>query len=84
MARSVNAFKEVIVLLKKAARRLGLVINEAKTKYMHVGSNIIIEEQHMKNAPYKFKIVNEFSYLESLINSENKGILETQEKNNGC
>ena len=76
IARSERDLIKSFSLLKNAAGNMGLKINEDKTKYMMVNS-----QSNRKQAKqividnYKIEIVQRFSYLGSIINSNNN-ILE--------
>ena len=67
--------------LEKESRRMGLVVNEDKTKYMlsttkeaaRTGSNITVDS-------YTFEVVQEFVYLGTSININNNVSLEIQRR----
>jgi hypothetical protein len=63
---SKNAFKDIVDNIEKGARRSPLV-NENKTKYIHVGRSVPNDE-HLCCGQHKFEHVKEFSYLGSQIN----------------
>jgi hypothetical protein len=44
MSRSKNALKDTLDNIEKEARRRGLLINENKTKYMHVATAVPNDE----------------------------------------
>uniref|UniRef100_T1H9C7 Uncharacterized protein n=1 Tax=Rhodnius prolixus TaxID=13249 RepID=T1H9C7_RHOPR len=70
IARSMNAMKEAFLALEMAARSLGLVVNEARTKYMRTGYSTTIQGLQ----------VNKFGYLGSLVSSENQESLEIKRR----
>jgi hypothetical protein len=57
--------------LDRAARRMGLEINQAKTKYMICGSEKKYVENVFKVKNMTFERVNSFVYLGTLITSDN-------------
>ena len=67
--------------LEKESRRMGLLVNEDKTKYMlstsrgtsRLGNNITIDS-------YKFEVVHNFVYLGTSINTTNNTSLEIQRR----
>ncbi|XP_073972976.1 uncharacterized protein [Rhodnius prolixus] len=80
IAKSMNAVIEAFLALEMEARRLGLVVNEAKTKYVPTGYSSTVQEQQLKIAHYKFETVKEFGYLGSLVSSENQESLEIKRR----
>jgi sorting nexin-29 len=69
-ARTLMALKEVFLLLEKAAKRMGLLVNEQKTKYMVSGHNHF-KEWYFVVGDYEFEHVETFSYLGSVIGHDN-------------
>jgi hypothetical protein len=70
IARSRTALKEAFLSLERAAREVGLRINDERTKYLTTKVN--------KNRPkyfqiekFKFEMVQSFTYLGSLIDANN-------------
>jgi hypothetical protein len=70
VARTLMALKEVVLSLEKAAKRIGLLVNEQKTKYM-VSAHSHFKEKCFIVGSYKFERVEKFSYLGSLISHDN-------------
>lgn len=73
LGRSVPAIREIFGNLEKAAKEIGLVVNEQKTKLMvqskkrknQIGQNITIGD-------YNFEVVDNFSYLGSNMTADNE------------
>jgi len=63
--------QEATVALDKAARRMGLEINQAKTKYMLCGTKKKYVENVFKVKHMTFDRVNSFVYLGTLITTDN-------------
>jgi hypothetical protein len=59
--------------LIKAAEKVGLRINEEKTEYMVVSwrNGNLVQEEFIEMAEYKFRRVDQFKYLESIITQDN-------------
>uniref|UniRef100_T1HCB3 Uncharacterized protein n=1 Tax=Rhodnius prolixus TaxID=13249 RepID=T1HCB3_RHOPR len=68
IGRSLEGVKEAFLCLDEAAKKLGLVVNQAKTKYMRAGGDgtggggfdITV-------GSYEFKRVDHFKYLGSVV-----------------
>ncbi|XP_071639782.1 uncharacterized protein [Temnothorax longispinosus] len=81
LGRLVAAVREAFQDLEAAARDIGLRVNESKTKVMvqskrrrdRMGQNITM-------ADHNFKVVNDFAYLGSNVNSENDETREIQKR----
>ena len=81
VGRNVASVKETYIALERQATRLGLRVNEEKTKYMvagratrsRLGQNITIGENN-------FEVVSEFTYLGALINAENNTTSEIKRR----
>jgi len=71
IARMQKALKETFITLHKEAEKLGLIINTNKTKYMQVTRKTNIIKQDIEVAGKSYKIVNQFIYFGSKINSKN-------------
>ena len=65
ISRSPKSLQEATIAWDRAARRMGLEINQAKTKYMICGT----KKKYVENV---FKVrVNSFLYLGTLITTDN-------------
>jgi sorting nexin-29 len=82
VGRSLTALQEVFEPLETAAKRIGLSINEDKTKIMK-------QSRSQRNDPrqnisfkdtYNFEVVNEFAYLGSTITKENEDHVEIKRR----
>jgi hypothetical protein len=83
VGRSQSAVRDAYLALEKDAAKVGLKINEQKTKYMiavrndgkihDVGQSVAIGDKH-------FEVVKEFVYLGSLMTPTNDVILEIQRR----
>jgi hypothetical protein len=71
ISRSPKSLQEATIALDRAARRMGLEINQAKTKYMICGSKNKYVENVFKVKNMTFEWVNSFVYLGTLITSDN-------------
>jgi sorting nexin-29 len=69
-SRSPNSLKEATTTLDKAARMMGLEINQAKTKYMICGTKKKYVENVFKVKHMTFERVNSFVYLGTLITAD--------------
>jgi sorting nexin-29 len=70
IARSRKALKEAFLSLERAAKEMGLRINEEKTKYLTTGVNKN-QPKYFKIEKFKFEMVQNFTYLGSLIDANN-------------
>uniref|UniRef100_A0A0A9WMC2 Reverse transcriptase domain-containing protein n=1 Tax=Lygus hesperus TaxID=30085 RepID=A0A0A9WMC2_LYGHE len=67
-----RAVREVFVELEQESKKLGLMINKEKTKYLVISpSETRRVARNLKIRPYSFEGVNSFKYLGVEINSEN-------------
>jgi hypothetical protein len=71
ISRSPKSLQEATIALDRAARRIGLEINQAKTKYMICGSKKKYVENVFKVKNMTFERVNSSVYLGKLITSDN-------------
>jgi sorting nexin-29 len=71
ISRSLKSLQEATIALDRAARRMGLEINQATTKYMICGSKKKYVENVFKVKNMIFERVNSFVYLGTLITSDN-------------
>jgi hypothetical protein len=71
---SLAVVKETFISIEKAAKEMGLTVNEKKTKFMALNdpvySNLIHNLSFMIEL-YNFEVVTEFIYLGTLKNSKN-------------
>jgi len=71
ISRTPKYLQEATVALDRAARRMGLEINQAKTKYMICGTKKKYVENIFKVKHVTFERVNSFVYLGTLITADN-------------
>jgi hypothetical protein len=71
ISRSPKSLKEATAALDRAARMMGLEINQAKTKYMICGAKKKYVENVFKVKHMTSERVNSFMYLGALITSDN-------------
>lgn len=74
IARNMTALTEMFQIIENEGRRLGLRINESKTKYMKMATTALHEPRarNLNIGGYVFENVENFSYLGSELNTENK------------
>ena len=80
LARSLKALKEIFHKLQNEATLVGLSINEVKTKYMTTKRMGIKDITHLKSANFAFESVENFNYLGSILNADNKKNIEIAER----
>ena len=71
ISRTPKSLQEAAVALDRAARRMGLEINQTKTKYMIFGTKKKYVENVFKVKHVTFERVNSFVYLGTLITADN-------------
>jgi hypothetical protein len=71
ISRSPKSLKEATTALDRAARKMALEINQAKTKYMICGTKKKYAENVFKVKQMTFERVNSFVYLGTLITADN-------------
>ena len=71
ISRSLKSLQEATAASDRAARRMGLEINQAKTKYMICGTKKKYVENVFKVKHMTFERVNSFVYLGTLITTDN-------------
>ena len=71
ISRSPKSLQEATTALDRAPRRMGLEINQAKTKYMVCGTKKKYVENVFKVKHMTFEKVNSFVYLGTLITADN-------------
>jgi hypothetical protein len=70
LGRTIQAMKEAFMALETSARKMGLAINEEKTKFMEVGKKLTTVA-HFAVGNYKFEKVHMFKCLGSLVTDKN-------------
>ena len=80
LARSLKALKEIFYKLQNESTLVGLNINEEKTKYMQIKRKGIQDITHLKIDNITFENVENFNYLSSILNVDNKMDIEIAEK----
>ena len=83
IGRSQAAVREAYLALEREANKVGLKVNEAKTKYMIAAGNsrtVRDAGQSVVIGDKTFEVVNEFVYLGSLVTSNNDVSLEVQRR----
>jgi len=71
ISRSPKSLQEATIVLDRAARRMGMELNQAKTKYMICGTKKKYVENVFKMKHMAFQRVNSFVYLGTLITTDN-------------
>ncbi|GFS48075.1 reverse transcriptase domain-containing protein [Trichonephila clavipes] len=79
IARTPTALRQAFLPLEKETLRMGLKINENKTKYMPYTKSCF-NISHYKIDEYSFEVVDSFTYLGSEINNRNGCTTEIQKK----
>uniref|UniRef100_T1HCB8 Uncharacterized protein n=1 Tax=Rhodnius prolixus TaxID=13249 RepID=T1HCB8_RHOPR len=73
IGRSLEGVKEAFLCLDETAKKLGLVVNQAKTKYMRSGGDGIVGGgTDITVGFYKFERVDHFKYLGSMVSQANE------------
>jgi hypothetical protein len=80
LARSLKALKEIFHKLQNEATSAGLNINEDRTKYMQIKRKEIKDITRLKIDNFTFENVENFNYLGSILNADNKMNIETVER----
>ena len=62
VGRAVISVKEAFLALSEAAEKVGLTVNEEKTKFVQITKRPLNEEK-IEIGKYKFEIIQEFKYL---------------------
>ena len=60
VGRTVNSVKEAFLSLSKAAEKVGLIVNEGKTKFMQIITRSPLNEEKIEKVKYHFENVQEF------------------------
>jgi hypothetical protein len=82
IARSRKSLKEAFLSLERAAREMGLRINEEKTKYLTTGVNKN-QPKYFQIEKFKFEMVQSFTYLGPLIDANNDISVEIKKNSTG-
>jgi short-subunit dehydrogenase len=72
LARSLKALKEIFHKLENEAALVGLNIDKDKTKYMQINKTGTKDTTHLKIDNFAFQNVENFNYLASILNADNK------------
>jgi len=80
LARSPKALKEIFHKLQNEATLVGLNINEDKTKYIQIKRTGTKDITHLKIKNFDFENVENFNYLGSILNADNKMNIEIDER----
>ncbi|PSN47892.1 hypothetical protein C0J52_01258, partial [Blattella germanica] len=62
--------KEAFLSLSEAAEKVGLIVNEGKSKFIQITRRPLNEEK-IEIGKYKFEIVQEFQYLGIIVMTDN-------------
>jgi len=79
IARSRMALKEAFLSLERAAGKIGLRINEKKTKYLTTRESKN-QQRYFQIKNFNFEAVQSFTYLGSLINVNNDNSTEIKKR----
>lgn len=79
IVRSQRVVEEALISLEAHARRLGLIVNEAKTKYVATGQ-YVKPGARVAFGTFTFEMVNEFTYLGCQVNKDNDMSLEIKNR----
>lgn len=71
IGRNMEVVKENFVALERKGSDLGLKVNDTKTEYMIITHSNRPREQNVQINAHTFKVVNEFVYLGSQLNTDN-------------
>jgi len=75
MARTTLGLNKAFLNLEKSARNMGLVINQEKTVYVYSGKDTTLH-QDLAIGNYVFKRVDNFKYLDTVVNKMNNRSVE--------
>jgi len=78
--------RQLFVEMESAARKLGLQINQEKTKYMIVERKNTLRQKigHLKIKNYKFERVENLKYLGVILHEDNNYQIHLQERIKKC
>jgi hypothetical protein len=80
LARSPKALKEIFHKLQNEATLVGLNTNKEKTKYVQIKRIRTKDATHLKIDNFAFENVENFNYLHSILNADNKMNIEIAER----
>jgi hypothetical protein len=80
MGRSIHDVKETFTALIEQKSKLGLEINEQKSKFMTVSRIPFQQNKQIEIGTYSFEIVEEFTYLGTCLTSKNEIRPETEKR----
>lgn len=80
LSRRVDYLRENFLKIDEEAKKAGLEVNEAKTKYMFMSRNQTLSASHLQMGGYNFEVVREFKYLGSLVTEKNETQVEVKER----
>jgi hypothetical protein len=72
MGRRLQDVKEVFTSLIEQGNKMGLEINEKKTKFMTVSRKTYNENKNVKMGTYNFEIVKDYTYLGTVLTNKNE------------
>ena len=79
-ARSLKSLKAIFHELQNEATLVGLNIKEGKTKYIQIKRMGIKDITHLQIDDFAFENVEDFNYLGSILNADNKMNIEIAER----
>ncbi|GFU64544.1 putative endonuclease-reverse transcriptase [Trichonephila clavipes] len=79
IALTPTTLRQAFLSLKKESLKMGLKINENKTKYMTCTKSCF-NNSYFKIEEYSFEVVDSFTYLGSEINNRNDCTTEIQKR----
>lgn len=82
IGRSFISVKEAFIALESAAKRMGLLINEAKTKYLCTSKRYPTPRQNITIDTYNIETVKEFIYLGTVIQADSGETTEIRRRIN--
>jgi len=80
LVRSLKALKKIFHKLQNEATLVGLSINEDKTKYMQIKRMETKDITQLKIENFTFENVENFNYMGSILNADNKMNIEIAER----
>jgi hypothetical protein len=78
-ARTKKCLIQTFEVLERESIKLGLKVNETKTKYMHLTRNTKTIHE-LKTGEYKFEGISRFTYLGSVLTENNSKTAEINER----
>ena len=83
VGRNIRSVKDAYMKLEREANKIGLYVNEEKTKFMMIrpsSRTLNLVGTHLEVADKKFEVVNEFIYLGVLINNQHDTAAEIKRR----